>query len=95
MVAERMKIEEVRNVDVLHAELIRLAAIVCTARLVVVDFDALNLKANVAVLDSTIELRVTVDKVDCGDMVRNERENLFLRFLIDYCSSIRIVVLEE
>lgn len=95
MVAERMKIEEVRNVDVLHAELIRLAAIVRAARLVVVDFDALNLKANVAVLDSTIELRVTVDKVDCGDMVRNERENLFLRFLIDYCSSIRIVVLQE
>lgn len=90
-----MKIEEVRNVDVLHAELIRLAAIVRAARLVVVDFDALNLKANVAVLDSTIELRVTVDKVDCGDMVRNERENLFLRFLIDYCSSIRIVVLKE
>lgn len=72
MVAERVEIEKIRNVNVLHAELIGFATIVSTARLVIVDFDSLNFEANVAVLDATIKLRIAVDKVDGGHMMRNQ-----------------------
>lgn len=95
MVAERVEVEEVGDVDVLHAELIRFAAVVNAARLIVVDLDPLHFEANVAVLHPPIELRVAVDEVDGRDVMGDERQNFLFRFLIDDRRAVRIVVLKE
>jgi hypothetical protein len=95
VVAQRVEVEEVRHVDVLHAELVGFAAVVSTARQVIVDFDALHFEANVAVLDAAIEFRVAVDEVDGSDVVGDEREDLLLCLLVNESCSIGIVVLEE
>ena len=69
MVTQRVKIEEIRNVNVLHAELIRLATVVNTARLIVINLDPLHFKANVSVLHATIKLCIAIDVVDGGDVM--------------------------
>lgn len=95
VVTQRVEIEKVGDVNVLHAELIWIATVVSATRLVVVNLDALHFKADVAVLNTTIKLRVAVDKVDGGNMMRDEGKNFLLRFFVNYCCTIRIVVLEN
>lgn len=94
MIAQRVQIEKIRNVNVFHAELILLSAVAGTARRVIVDLDALHFKANVAMLVASIEFGVAIDEVDSGHMVRNKRENFFFCLLIDNARSVGVVVLQ-
>jgi hypothetical protein len=94
VIAERVKIEEIGDVNVLHAKLIRLAAIVNAARCVIVDFYPLHLEATVAVLDAPVKLCVSINEIHGRDVMSDKRENLFFRFLVHYRCSIRIVVLK-
>lgn len=43
MILQGMHIEKIRNVDVLHTKWIRRSVVRCTARRIIVNFDALNL----------------------------------------------------
>lgn len=72
MVAERMQVEKVGDVDVLHAELVRLASVMGAARLVIVDLDALHLEADVPVLDATVELCIAINVIDGRDVMCNK-----------------------
>lgn len=94
MIAQRVQIEKIGNVNVFHAELILLAAVAGTARRVIVDLDALHFKANVAMLVASIEFGVAIDEVDSGHMVRDERENFLFCLLVDDARSVWVVVLQ-
>lgn len=73
MIAERMKIEEVGDVDVFHTELIRLTTIMNVACLIIVYLNSLHFESNVSVFDSSIKLRVAIDEVDGGYVMSNKR----------------------
>lgn len=95
MIAQRVQIEEIGNVNVFHAELILLSTETGTARRVIVYLDALHFKANVAMLVASIEFGVAIDKVDSGHMVRNKGENFFFCLLVDNVRSVGVVVLQK
>jgi hypothetical protein len=93
MISKRVEIEEVGDVNVLHAELVGLAAIMRTARDIVIDLYALHFESNVAVFNAPIELGVSVDEVDGGNVMCDKRENFFFCFFVDKRRSVGIVVL--
>lgn len=72
VVSKRMEIQEIRNVNVFHAELIWFAAIMSAACLVVINFNSLHFKSNVSMLNSSIEFRIAIDKVDSRNMMGNK-----------------------
>lgn len=72
VISKRVKIQEIRHVDVLHAELIRLATVMCAARLIIVNFDSLYFETNVAVLDSSVELRIAINEIDSCNVMCNK-----------------------
>lgn len=72
MIAQRMQIEEIRHIDVFHTERIRIAVVRFLACGIVVDFDALHLESNVAMLDSSIELCVAVNVIDGRHMMGDQ-----------------------
>lgn len=72
MISKRVKIQEIRHVDVLHAELIRLAAVMRAARLIIVNFDSLYFESNVAVLDSSVKLRIAINEIDSCNVMCNK-----------------------
>lgn len=72
VISKRVKIQEIRHVDVLHAELIRLAAVMRAARLIIVNFDSLYFESNVAVLDSSVKLRIAINEIDSCNVMCNK-----------------------
>lgn len=93
MISQRVKVEEVGDVNVLHAELVRLAAVMSAARQIVIDLYPLHLEANVSMLNASVELCVSVNEIHGGDVMCDERQNFLLCFLVDESGSVGVVVL--
>jgi len=89
-----MEIQEVRHINVFHAELIGFALMIDAARRVIIDLNALHLKTNVAMLDTSIELCVAINEIHSSNVMSHQRQNLLFCFLINNRSSVWIVVLK-
>lgn len=72
VISKRVKIQEIRHIDVLHAELIWFAAIMGAARLIIVNFDSLYFESNIAVLDSSVKFRIAVNEIDSCNVMCNK-----------------------
>lgn len=72
VVSKRVEVEEIANVNIFHTELIGFATIMSAASLIIIYLYSLNLEANVSVLNTTIELCVSIDEVDGGYVMGNK-----------------------
>lgn len=72
VIPQRVEVEEVGDVDVLHTELVWLAAVMSTACLVIVDLNALHLEAYVPVLNASVELCIAINVIDGSDVMCNK-----------------------
>jgi hypothetical protein len=93
VIAKRMEVEEIRDINVFHAELIWFSSVMNAAGLIIVNLNSLHFKSNISVFDSTVKFSVAINEIHGCDMVRNKREYFFFGFFVYNRCSVGIVML--
>jgi hypothetical protein len=85
VVAQRVDVEEVADVDVFQTKLIHLAATMMgtLAGGIVVDLDPLYFEFNIAMFASTVELGIAINVINGSDVMCDQRQDFFSGLLVD------------